>query len=71
MLVLARVTMVRETHEVKLYQRKPKENVGGNGGITIVTGDNSKVDKSIDTPADYTSVLCNGISCVPPPKPDK
>jgi len=68
------VTVVREPHEVRIYQPSPQGNKsGGNGGIIIVnnTGGNGDVDTKSAPAADYKSVLCNEVSCTQPTPPQK
>jgi hypothetical protein len=66
------VTVVREPHEVKLYVPSPRAKGSGNGSLVTVVNNNGNNDTaSQSSEADYHSVLCNEVSCIPPPPPTK
>jgi hypothetical protein len=66
------VTVVREPHEIKMYVPSPSARNGGNrSGITIMDNGNNGITSQTSDSADYQSVLCNEVSCTPPPPPAK
>jgi hypothetical protein len=68
------VTVVRAPHEVKIYVPSPKEKGGDvvtRSGVTIVTNNNLGTQAKEADEAEYKSLLCNEVGCVPVPKPSK
>ena len=57
------VTVVRETHEVRIYGQVRSHNAGGADGVILTPSGEPTSDK---VSSDYRSVLCNEVSCAQP-----